>query len=222
MTLRKSYALLCPIARALDVLGDRWALLILRELHAGPGRFSDLRAALPGLAANLLTTRLAELTEAGVVTRDGTARGARYLLTDRGRATRPILFELARFGAHLPLPARIAEPGNRRHVAVTLAAAAERAAGPELSLRAEIVIDGQAFSFVVARGAVSMEAGAMLAPPLRYETRYETLGPVVAGEMTFKAHLAQYAKFECFNGTEAAPFLRLMADALEIIAGRRA
>lgn len=222
MCAKKSYALLCPIARALDFLGDRWALLILRELHAGPGRFSDLRAALPGLAANLLTTRLTELADAGLLARDGERRGARYLLTDLGRATRPVLFELARFGAQLPLPERITEPGNRRHLAVTLAAASERAAARDLSLRAEIVIDGQAFSFVVARGTVSMEAGAMLAPPLRYATRYETLGPVVAGALPFSAHLAQHARIECFDGTDPAPFLRLMADALDIIGGRRA
>lgn len=221
MTTRKSYALLCPIARALDLVGDRWTLLILRELHAGPGRFSDLRAALPGLASNLLTTRLAEMIETGLAQREGAERGARYALTDLGRATRPLLLELALFGAQLPPPDRMVEPGNRRHVAVTLAAAAERVAPPDLSLRAAIVLDGQPFSFVVAKGRVSMEAGAMLAPPLRYETSYDSLAPVVAGAVPFDAHLANKAQLECFDGTDAKPFLRLMADALGVIGGRR-
>ena len=66
MTAKRRYRLLCPIARALDVVGDRWALLIVRDLHAGPARFQDLETGL-GIATNLLTTRLTELTKAGVI-----------------------------------------------------------------------------------------------------------------------------------------------------------
>ncbi len=216
----KTYALLCPIARALDFVGDRWALLILRELHAGPARFSDLKAALPGLAANLLSTRLTDLARDGLITREGAGRGTGYALTDLGRATRPILLELALFGAQLPPTERPVTPGNRRHVAVTLAAAAERVAG-DTSLRAEIVLDGEPFSFVVTKGAVVMEAGAMLAPPLRYRTRYDTLLPVVAGAMSFAEHLAQEAEVESLDGTEPGPFLALIEGAIEVIGGRR-
>ena len=61
MTKKRHYQLLCPIARALDVIGDRWSLLILRDLHAGPARFQELHDGL-GTASNLLTTRLGELT----------------------------------------------------------------------------------------------------------------------------------------------------------------
>ncbi len=215
----KTYALLCPIARALDFVGDRWALLILRELHAGPGRFSDLKAALPGLAANLLSTRLTDLARDGLIAREGAGRGAGYALTDLGRATRPILLELALYGAQLPPTENPVEPGNRRHVAVTLAAAAERVAG-DLSLRAEIVMDGEPFSLVVTQGAVVMEAGAMLAPPLRYTTRYDTLLPVVAGAVPFAEHQALEAKVESLDGTDPGPFLALMEAAIEVIGGR--
>ena len=66
MTAKRRYRLLCPIARALDAVGDRWALLILRDLHAGPARYQELNEGL-GIATNLLSTRLAELTDAGLL-----------------------------------------------------------------------------------------------------------------------------------------------------------
>ena len=66
MTKRRHYRLLCPIARALDVLGDRWTLLILRDLHAGPARFQELHEGL-GIATNLLSSRLAKLSESGMI-----------------------------------------------------------------------------------------------------------------------------------------------------------
>ncbi len=93
----------CPIARALDVLGDRWTLPIVRELVIADQRFSDLRDHLPGVAPSVLSERLRALEAAGVVTtRDGaTPRRQLYTLTDRGRATVPILRSLARWGMDL-------------------------------------------------------------------------------------------------------------------------
>lgn len=80
----------CILAHALDLLGERWTLLILRELFLGPQRFGDLQAGLPGIGANLLSKRLKELEEAGLVeaVSSGDARG-RYRLTDTGEALRP-------------------------------------------------------------------------------------------------------------------------------------
>ncbi|HEY9304592.1 MAG TPA: helix-turn-helix domain-containing protein, partial [Mycobacterium sp.] len=66
---RKSYNQNCPVAKGLDILGERWTLLILRELFGGPRRYSDLRAELPGIATNLLAERLKELQDAGLVDR---------------------------------------------------------------------------------------------------------------------------------------------------------
>jgi len=66
---RKSYNQNCPVAKGLDILGERWTMLILRELFGGPRRYSDLRAELPGIATNLLAERLKELQEAGLVDR---------------------------------------------------------------------------------------------------------------------------------------------------------
>jgi DNA-binding HxlR family transcriptional regulator len=69
MSVRKSYNQNCPIAKSLDIVGERWTLLILRELLGGPRRYSDLRAELPGIATNLLAERLKELRDAGLIDR---------------------------------------------------------------------------------------------------------------------------------------------------------
>src|SRR3954451_13470408 len=89
------YQQYCPIARALDVLGDRWTLLILRELtNAGDRRFTDLRRSLPGIAPGLLSDRLKALAEHGLVTtRELPPPAARtvYAITPRGREAAPVL-----------------------------------------------------------------------------------------------------------------------------------
>jgi len=97
MTGLRTYGDPCGIARALDVIGERWALLLVRELVLGPKRFTDLRAAL-GASPNVLTQRLADLESAGVVQRRS-AGGASYELTDWGRELHPILLQLGRWGA---------------------------------------------------------------------------------------------------------------------------
>ena len=98
----KTYQQYCPIAVALDDLGDRWTLLILRELAMGERRFTDLRTALTGIAPNLLSERLRELHAAGLVEqRELPPPAARtvYKLTSSGRDVIPVLRALARFGA---------------------------------------------------------------------------------------------------------------------------
>jgi DNA-binding HxlR family transcriptional regulator len=104
MTGLRTYGDPCGIARALDVIGERWGLLIVRELVFGPKRFSDLRSAL-GASPNVLTQRLGELEEANVLQRRSSG-GAQYELTDWGRELHPILLQLGRWGArsqHRPL-----------------------------------------------------------------------------------------------------------------------
>ena len=88
MTAKRHYNLLCPIARSLDAVGDRWTLLILRDLHAGPARYQELHEGL-GIATNLLSTRLTELTESGLIHKP--QGHSAYELTDLGRSTDRIL-----------------------------------------------------------------------------------------------------------------------------------
>jgi DNA-binding HxlR family transcriptional regulator len=98
----KTYGQYCATARALDLVGDRWVLLIVRELLSqGPSRFTDLRAGLPGIATNLLAARLAEMAGNGLLTRvdapPPVATGL-YQLTERGRQLRPVIEALTEWG----------------------------------------------------------------------------------------------------------------------------
>lgn len=102
---RRRYADPCGIARALDVLGERWALLIVRELMLGPRRFGQLRDGLPDTSPNVLAQRLRELEDDGVlrrVTLEPPASVVVYELTERGRALEAILVELGRWGSATP------------------------------------------------------------------------------------------------------------------------
>lgn len=97
----RSYAQLCGIATALDVIGDRWTPLVVRDLLLGPLRFGDLAEGLPGIGTNTLTARLKHLEDAGVIRRrllDRPDRGTVYELTDYGRELEPILMALGRWG----------------------------------------------------------------------------------------------------------------------------
>ncbi|TQM62174.1 winged helix-turn-helix transcriptional regulator [Humibacillus xanthopallidus] len=85
----------CPVSRTLDVVGERWTLLIVRDLLVGTTRFNDLARGLPGLSRSLLTKRLRHLERAGVVTRTG----QHYVLTPSGRALEQIVFGMAEWGA---------------------------------------------------------------------------------------------------------------------------
>ena len=102
---RRSYDDACGAAHALDLIGERWALLVMRELMLGPKRFSDLRADLPGISANVLTQRLEGLKAAGVLTRrklPPPASNHVYELTPWGYESEPIFQELGRWAARSP------------------------------------------------------------------------------------------------------------------------
>ena len=98
---RRSYNQFCPLASTLDLVGERWTLLVVRELLTGPKRYTDLRAGLPGIATDLLGRRVRDLEQAGLVRRTELpppAASVVYELTDRGRELEPVLLALARFG----------------------------------------------------------------------------------------------------------------------------
>ncbi|MEB3960958.1 helix-turn-helix transcriptional regulator [Streptomyces kunmingensis] len=106
---RRSYDQYCAAARALDAVGDRWTLLIVRELLAGPRRYTDLHADLPGVSTDMLATRLKDMERDGLATRRRLAAPASvyvYELTPRGRQLLPVLLALGEWGA--------AELGERR------------------------------------------------------------------------------------------------------------
>ncbi len=99
----------CGVARALDLVGERWTLLVVRELLFGPKRFSDLVRGLPGMSQNVLSQRLRELGNAGLLERrrlGPPVSGQVYELTERGAALRPVVIELARWGSRIPTTSR--------------------------------------------------------------------------------------------------------------------
>lgn len=102
MEARKSYGQFCALARALDHIGDRWTLLVVRELLIGPRSFQELQRALPGLSPNLLVQRLRTLTQDGLVLRNEApvrSKSVMFQLTEAGLALEAAVFELIRWGA---------------------------------------------------------------------------------------------------------------------------
>src|SRR5215210_4462379 len=114
MATMRSYDDGCAAAHALDLVGERWALLVVRELLLGPKRFTDLRAGLPGTSPNVLAQRLRELEGVGVVRRrklPPPAASRVYELTDWGLELEPVITRLGRWGARSPSRPRDAELG---------------------------------------------------------------------------------------------------------------
>jgi DNA-binding HxlR family transcriptional regulator len=159
MPTTRSYNDLCPIARALDVVGERWALLVVRELLLGPQRFSDLGGALPGVSSNLLTDRLRELETRGVVRRrvlPPPAGSSVYELTDRGRRLEPVLDALGEWGATESPP----EDGSLSATAVLLFLRGSVRANPAApSGTFRVRLGNQAWTLARREGVVEIEPG---------------------------------------------------------------
>src|SRR5688500_15019399 len=149
------YQQYCALARALDVAGDRWTLLIVRELAPGPRRFTDLLDGLPGVSRNLLTERLRTLQRDGVVARrELPAPAARqvYELTDDGRDLAHAMAPLIAWGARRIGERKAAESFRARWPAVAMAGLADRAAAKGVRETYQYVIDRSAFHFTVDDG----------------------------------------------------------------------
>jgi DNA-binding HxlR family transcriptional regulator len=152
---QRTYNQNCPVAKGLDVLGERWTLLILRELIGGPRRYSDLRTGLPGIATNLLAERLRSLEEAALVVRtELPAPVARtvYALSELGwRKIPPVLKAIATFGLdQVQLTDSACTPLNGFLAGMLFGF--EPALAADLSASYRVEIDGRAFEFAVNRG----------------------------------------------------------------------
>lgn len=153
----RSYRDLCGIARALDLVGERWALLVVRELLFGPKRFADLHRGLPGLSQNVLTQRLRDLEEAGVLTRRRAlppAAGLVYDLTERGRGLEPVLLALGQWGSPLPPKPDSAQELSPDALIVALRTTFNAAAAGAANLRGTVALHlpGDAFLLTLGPG----------------------------------------------------------------------
>lgn len=216
MTLSRSYNLLCPISRALDHLGDRWTLLILRDLHAGPARFKDLQTGLTGIASNLLTDRLQALETDGLVQKGQSDFGVSlYSLTSLGEKTDQLLFELARFGRQMPHPPNIRKPGNLRTIAVSLGTACKRAVGPDHNFTANLLIDGEAFRMTARDGDVQIRARAGENPDVVMTTSYEAIMALADGDIARDDFVANHVAVGVATPGKEIEFFDLLARAIQ-------
>lgn len=161
---RRTYDQNCPIAKSLDLLGERWTLLIFRELLGGARRYSDLRAELPGIASNLLAARLRELEDAGLIERHElpppAARTVYSMSTAGWRQVVPILQSVARFGLSLvaaPNDDNDATPLYGFLAGILLAFDSARARSTDADYQA--MISGRTFEFSVRDGALGPSEG---------------------------------------------------------------
>ena len=203
MSTRRGYDLVCPIARALDRVGDRWTLLILRDLHAGPARFSDLETGL-GTASNLLSGRLRDLTDDGLVVR---AEKGAYALTSLGEQTAGLILELASLGQLFDPPPEPKPPGNLRMVYLPLQATL-RAAPVWPELRARLVVDDESFTIRSSPSSLTVHYNDVDTPAdIVLSTSYDAIMAVSNGEVTLDQFLDE---LEIVEGPESAPaFLEL-------------
>ena len=179
---RKSYEQMCTVAAALDVIGDRWTVLLLRELLGGPARFQDLKDGLPGIATNLLTERLRRMETDGLVRRPE-GGSTLYTLTERGAATRPLVEALGFWGGSIP---RITPPVHERSMralAVALQAILVRAAAqPPERVIVELESDGE-FAEITLGPEPSVVVRPVVEPDARVRSTTADMSVLLAGRI---------------------------------------
>ncbi|WP_416959479.1 winged helix-turn-helix transcriptional regulator [Streptomyces sp. Agncl-13] len=184
MSPRRSYDQYCSAARALDLVGDRWTLLIVRELLAGPRRYTDLHADLPGVSTDVLASRLKDMERDGLTTRRRLPPpGAAYVyeLTGRGRELLPVLQALGTWGASELGERRPTDAVRAHWFALPLLRALEGEGLVEVRLE-----EGEfhVYAGVEADGAVYGEGPAPREPDARLVLDVDTCTAVAQGELS--------------------------------------
>lgn len=186
MASTRSYDQYCGAARALDVVGERWALLVVRDLLLGPKRYTDLQAGLPGIGPNVLSARLRGLVDAGVVRRrqlPPPAAATVYELTPLGEELRPVVRELVRWGRNLlgePPPGEELQLG---WIVVALEASFRPEAARGLHESYEYRIDGEVFHVDVDDGKIAAREGEAADPAFVVVCDVETFLAVASQQL---------------------------------------
>ena len=184
MATRRTYDDGCAAAHALDLVGERWALLTVRELMLGPKRFTDLRAGLPGVSPNVLAQRLRELEDTGVVSRrklPPPAASKIYELTEWGKELEPVLVQLGRWGARSPSKPYDAALGvDSLILSFRTMFDSRRADG--LSATYELRFDEDVFRAVVEHGRLDIVRGSLDQPDATIESDSNTLAALIYGD----------------------------------------
>lgn len=182
---RRRYHQYCPVARALDVVGERWSLLIARELLLGPRRFTDLADGLPGIGSSILTSRLMDLERSGLVTKrtlPPPAASVVYELTDLGRGLAPVLVALADWGMNLLGDPRDDDEVRSSWLVLGLAATAKPAV-PVPDGTYELRVDDETFNVRSHDGHLQSAHGPAPNPQATITLTAETLAAIGGGEL---------------------------------------
>jgi len=177
----KSYGQYCALARALDVVGDRWSLLIVRELLDGPARYRRLLDGLPGIATNLLADRLRQLSDAGVIEHGGHAE---YRLTPWGQELREPLYALARWAVPVVMRRPLGTDTFRSHwLAHPLAVIYAGCDPARRPMTVEIHVDGDIMTLQSANGYVELRSGKATKPEVVLAGPPDAILGLLAGQL---------------------------------------
>jgi DNA-binding HxlR family transcriptional regulator/putative sterol carrier protein len=207
---RHGYQQYCALARTLDVAGDRWTLLIVRELAPGPRRFTDLIDGLPGIPRKLLTDRLRALERDGIIARQELPPPAArqvYALTDDGRDLAVAMAPLIAWGARRIGDRKPGESFRARWPAVAMAGLADREAAKGVSESYQYLVGDSAFHFTVNDGGVELHDGRAQDPAVTLTTDEETWADIASGKITASSAAATGA-LTVAGDPEAAKRLR--------------
>jgi DNA-binding HxlR family transcriptional regulator len=205
----KRYGQYCAIARALEVVGDRWTLLLVRELLTGPKRHTDLRAGLPGIATNILGDRLQLLQQAGLLRRatlPPPAASTVYELTDRGHQLKPVLLALAGWGLPLLGSPRTQDTYRLSWLVLALEQRFDPQAARGVNLTWELRVGDEVLHVKVRDGAVQTLQGPAPAPQVVLEANRELFLAWGTGQLDDDQALA--AGLRVTPGPEALQQLR--------------
>jgi len=183
----KCYGQMCGLALALDVIGDRWALLVVRELLTGPKKFSEMQVSLPGCSPNLLARRLTELSESGLVIEAKSGSGPRslYELTEDGKALREPIECLVRWGGRF-FKKRKGLNERRPHWLEVAAPALLRPRWRGKSpLKIQIDVEEHLFSLEFEGGEIDVRPGRASRPDFTLQVPYEQALGILSGYLPF-------------------------------------
>lgn len=175
---KRSYHQYCAVARGLDIIGDRWALLIVRDLLVGPQRYKDLLAGLPGIGTNLLATRLRELEQEGIVERavlPPPAGSTVYQLSEAGQALEPVIFAIGRWGSRFLSEKRESDTLVPRAYFVAIRSRFRPEFAVELAEAYELRVDEHVFEVLVKDGRCTTREGGSINPDAVITLGVETL-----------------------------------------------
>lgn len=178
------YQQYCALARTLDVVGNRWTLLIIRELRPGPRRFTDLIDGLPGISRKLLTERLRDLERDGIITRKELPPPAArqvYELTEDGRDLATAMAPLAAWGARRLGELQPTDSFQARWAGVGMASLADRAAAKGVSETYQYVVGDSAFYMSIDDGSIEVHDGRAQDASVVVSTDEQTWADVVSG-----------------------------------------